>query len=90
MTLQIAIELGNISEIKRLLSEGTDINADNHKAIRYACYINDLEVIKLLLENGANIDKARKWSKIWGRTELVDYLTKQMLIEKLNDITDSN
>jgi ankyrin repeat protein len=87
MTLQTAIELGNISEIKRLLSEGADINAENELALRKACYYGHLDVVKLLLENGAKIDDAVRWSKLWRHTELVDYLTKQMLLEKLNGLS---
>jgi ankyrin repeat protein len=148
MTLNKASEVGNVEEVKRLLSKrvkaltldkslmlacwyghlevvkllvanGANIHANQNESLKMACYYGRLEIIKLLLERGASIDgnegdnavscacyyghletvkllvahgaseyfeSARKWAEFRGHKEIANYLIKQMLLEKINEL----
>ena len=56
---RIAADDGNLAEIKRLLSEGADINAqaqDGYTALMSVSFDGRLEVVKLLLDEGADVN----------------------------------
>lgn len=75
-----AAESGNLDILKRLISADSHLvncrDADNYTPLHRACYNNHTEVIKYLLENGADISaKSREgWEPLhsavhWGQTE---------------------
>jgi ankyrin repeat protein len=83
-----AIYSGNISEIKRLLSEGVDINVYNERALRIACALGEFDIIKLLVEHGAEItEQVIERSIRHGKIEVTNYLNNQLLLEKINDFS---
>ena len=50
---------GNISEVKRLIKEGVDVNTQDNEgrtALMLTSYFGQTEVTKLLLEQGADIE----------------------------------
>ena len=67
-----AIEAKNLSKVKRLISDPkVDINAknkDGYKPLHRAVIQNDLEMIRLLIENGADVNS--KEDK-YGATPLI-------------------
>jgi len=94
-TLHGAAASGNIDEIKRLLSQGTDINAQNERGqtpLQLALNSDQMEVAELLVANGANVDaidgqtgKAMLLS-VGGRKERVEFLlSKSADIEAKDD-----
>ena len=53
---RVAVNDGNLAEVKRLLNEGADINAqaqDGYTALMSVSFDGRLEVVKLLLDEGA-------------------------------------
>lgn len=54
-----ACEDGNLQEVKRLLAAGANVNANCHDVvIAVASKQGHFEVVRVLLDNGANIDAA--------------------------------
>jgi ankyrin repeat protein len=49
---------GNLQEVKRLLAAGADVNAEYHgwPPLFVASEKNRLDVVRLLLDNGANVE----------------------------------
>jgi ankyrin repeat protein len=90
MTLDDLIEKGTIEEVKKWLKKET-IYFYRNKAFVSACYYGRLEVVKLLLENGADIhhreDEAFKWAQWNKNLELVDYLNNRLLLNKINQLS---
>ncbi|MBT9536817.1 MAG: ankyrin repeat domain-containing protein, partial [Nitrospirae bacterium] len=59
--LMSAVGSGDINAVKRLLNEGADVNAkdsDNYSALMVAALDGYTEIVKLLIEKGADIDYA--------------------------------
>ena len=91
MQLHNAVLSGDIEQVKSLISDGVDINANNqlnwtplHTAVRN----NRIEIIEFLLENSANVDAvdargqtALQFAVESGQKEIVE-----LLIEKDADI----
>jgi ankyrin repeat protein len=75
---------------KLLLEHGANVHADNDDAFRLACTNGHLEVVKLLLQNGANMhvnnDISFKQAKILKKYHIVEYLNKQLLKAKLDEL----
>ena len=58
MSLYEAAEVGDLTEVKRLLERGAEIdarNGDSRTPLHAACYDGHLEVVRLLLSGGAKI-----------------------------------
>src|SRR6188508_3057891 len=54
-----AAKSGNVDEVKRLISAGTDLeirDADRRTPLMLATLGNHVEVAKMLIENGANVN----------------------------------
>lgn len=83
-----ACENNNIELIKDYIAKGFDCTADDNYTIRWASYYYHLEIVKLLLENGAdakacyNIDRKKISSinKIKKKDSLTIYLLDNNLI----------
>jgi hypothetical protein len=83
--LRRAAGAGDVAKVKELLDKGVDVNAANSyggTALAFACDRGHLEVIKLLLDRGANPDtqdtfyksKPVVWAAQKGHTEIVKLL----------------
>ncbi|NHB59475.1 ankyrin repeat domain-containing protein [Acinetobacter sp. 194] len=74
--------LGNITEVEALLESGTDVNQtddEGYSALQAAAENDNLEVVKLLVENGANVQykaeyTALELAEMAGNSEVVNYL----------------
>ena len=58
-----AAQRGDLAEVKRLISEGADVNAKNEKgspALMYACEKGHTAVVKELLAKGADVNFVHK------------------------------
>lgn len=75
-----AAESGNLDALRQLVSTTSELvncrDADDYTPLHRACYNNHTEVIKYLLENGANIfaKSSEGWEPLhsavhWGQTE---------------------
>lgn len=56
--LKSAIKKGNITEVKRLITEGADVNKVSiYSPLAFAVIEGNIEIVKLLLDNGADVNK---------------------------------
>jgi ankyrin repeat protein len=65
--LMAAIEAGDPHAVSEVLSDGADIDEedeDGHTPIMYAAYLGNMNVVKLLVENGADLNR-------WGQGDNV-------------------
>jgi ankyrin repeat protein len=89
--LNTAIRSSNLEEVKRLLSEGAT-KYEKNEALRISCVLGHLEIVKLLIENGANVhghsnyDEPLSCAIYYNKTEIITYLKNMMLLEKINDV----
>jgi hypothetical protein len=90
-----AIFMGSLKEVKRLLIEGADVHAGNDRALLNACITGNLGIVKLLVAYGANIHAhgvhnlisyTRNYNKN-GYLEVLEYLNKQLILEKINELS---
>ena len=67
-----------LDELKKLLSQGADIHADDDATLRTAAFNGHLEVVKFLITQGANIhandDEPLRWAAKYGCLEIVKFL----------------
>lgn len=98
-TVHAAVAVDDIEGVKRLLSEGADINAKDNVKYKYmtplhvACQRGNKEIAQLLIENKADIearddrwgDTALHFAAVSGHKEIV-----KLLIEKGGDIEAMN
>lgn len=84
-------ETGNVDELQKIIKHINDINKPNNKgwnAIILAAFNHHLEVVKLLLQNGANINSTNtKGTTVFmyaktkvvenGNYEILDFLLQQ-------------
>jgi len=96
-----AASVGNIDNLKSLLSVGANINIgdyDQRTALHVACGQDNLDVVLFLLSEGANINAQDKWGNtpldeaiMYCKTHIVDHLKlmgalpNTTLIENNND-----
>lgn len=54
---------GSLEDAKELIEKGADVNAHSMGStpLKRACRLNNYEMVKLLVENGADIDKEISW-----------------------------
>jgi ankyrin repeat protein len=83
----LAINKGDIGEVKRFLRHGVDVHANRDHALRYASVQGHSEIVKLLLEHGADIhasdDSSFKSACYYGHLEIV-----KLLLEHGADLYD--
>jgi ankyrin repeat protein len=76
--------------VKLLLAHGADVHAENDSSLIAACCYGRTATVKLLVAHGADIhadnDCSLECARDNGHKNVVNYLEKLMLIEKLNDI----
>jgi ankyrin repeat protein len=82
--LNDACRLGYLNVVDRLLREGDDVHYENDYALRCACLYSHLDIVKLLVSYGAEIHSN---TNILGNQEIVNYLKKQLLLEKINELS---
>jgi len=51
-----AIEQGNVNQVKNLIEDGVDVNARDGSAIYKAVYRDRLDIVKLLIDGGADVN----------------------------------
>jgi len=88
MNLVDASNSGNLEEVKRLLRDDPKSHEYKDSAFVWACYRGHVEIVKLLLEHGADVN-------VIGRLLVGDgpgsiFLKKYLLLEKLNAIDKVN
>jgi len=81
----------NLKQVVELVEKhGVDIHGRNDLAFRYACEFGYLEIVKYLVQKGANIracyENAFYKAQLNRHTEAVKYLKNRMLLEKLQTI----
>ncbi|WP_324172731.1 ankyrin repeat domain-containing protein [Sulfurimonas sp.] len=78
--LMLATYNGNFETSKMLLSYDVDINKINLRGqtpLEGVCFKGNIDIVKLLVENGANSDgKAIIYATIFGNKDIVEYLKK--------------
>jgi hypothetical protein len=88
MNLVEAVERCDIKEVKRQLRKGHVDDIDY--ALGIASFEGDLDIVKLLLDNGANIyadeDYPIRYAIQNRHQEVIDYLNKQMMLDKLKEL----
>ncbi len=81
------IQIGNYKAVKKLIEQGADVNEKSLKLtpLMYAARHNRVEILKLLITNGANLktrncngDTALKWAKMSGAKEAYMILQKAL------------
>jgi ankyrin repeat protein len=89
-----ACETGNVEEVKRLLSEGLNNAHEIYMGIRSSVVNGHVEVTNLLrialvtihINEGCDINKLLEWANLYRHLEVVEYLNKLLLLEKLNEL----
>jgi ankyrin repeat protein len=73
------IEKNNIDEVIKLLNKGADINYNNGKPLDYGIDTKDYQMVKLLLDMGANMDNGFFLSNTCenNNSEIVELLLKE-------------
>lgn len=74
--------LGNLDEVEQLLANGTDVNTadeEGYSALQAAAENDNIEVVKLLVEKGANVKykseyTALELAEMAGNIEVIEYL----------------
>ena len=57
-----AINSKKINLVRKLLNDGVDVNCIDHTGmspLQHACYKGELDIMRLLIENGANVNDQR-------------------------------
>ena len=86
-----SVKSGDYAEVKRLIAEGADVNAENKKgstALMWASGEGHPEVVRLLVDAGADVNAqnnkgytASMWASYYGQKEVA-----QLLIEAGADV----
>ena len=80
-SLITACQIGDLSQVMYLVSQGANVRASDDLVIRYASEFGHLEVVKYLVSQGADVrasdDKAIIWASAYGHLEVVKYLVSQ-------------
>ncbi len=87
LSLHEAAAVGDIEQVKSLISKGADVNAMDDRLdatpMHFAAYRGQRQVVELLIANGANVNAKNKWDRTplhgaidRGRTEIVELLRK--------------
>ena len=74
--------LGEVEEVEKLLAQGVDVNQtddEGYSALQAAAENDNLEVVKLLVAKGANVQYTTQYTALQlaemaGNSEVVDYL----------------
>lgn len=79
----------NIAAVRQMLAEGEDVNAQNvqgNTALHYAVALDDADMTRLLLENGANLNVAN--SKGWTPLKIAEKKNVQNVTVVLNEMAE--
>jgi len=89
MDLIKACKVGNLEEVKKLEGEGADIHIGREEILRWAVLEGNLELVKFLVENGADVREVNIEELVSGRKYkdvlylLLDRLSKEELMPLL-------
>ncbi|MBN0989733.1 ankyrin repeat domain-containing protein [Amphritea pacifica] len=95
--LMQAARYGDLIRLQLLLGHSSvnELNSDNNNALWFACFSDSKEAVKLLLENGADIDNqnvngatALIYSASAGKTEIVKLLLEAGADTSLTTLDD--
>jgi ankyrin repeat protein len=88
--LRSACACGQLTNVKKLLANGADVNTTSGYPLRVACLHEHPQVVKLLLANGANVHAFGDYTinLVYKRnkTEIINIINNHLLIEKINAI----
>lgn len=82
-----AIMKGDLEAVKQMISEGEDVNQKSMgmTPAQYAARYNKAEILKVLIENGANLKKrsndgytAKRYAELSNATEAMDVIENAM------------
>ena len=87
--MRIACEKDYLVAVKYFVKDcKMDIRVENDKALRYAVHYNRLNVVKFLIESGANIhalkDLALRLAAERGHLDVIKYLVEKGYYESIN------
>jgi len=71
-----AAYISNLEEIKKLINEGANINANDNKAIEWAVRHSDIKLIELLFSYGASKNKALEIAKKYDNIFILNHFKK--------------
>ena len=85
-----AARKGNAKILKLFLEAGMDVNIiDNGTALTYAVYVDNIDSVKFLLDNGADVNQSAYWGTPLGIASYKDYYKiASMLIERGADVNE--
>jgi len=84
--LMLAAQTGNVEIVKALLQKKAEVNVQKNDGLSalHLASVNSLEIVEILLENGANVDIISKiygtpiiQAAIYGRLEVVQHLIEK-------------
>lgn len=86
-SLHAAINAGDADKVRQLIREGVDVNAtltDGWRPLTLAAYHNELEIAKILIEAGADVNSGLGlWHPFQGSTPLLYALKNREFVELL-------
>jgi ankyrin repeat protein len=84
-----AINASEINGVKQALEKGADVNTGGGTCLIGAANSKNIEIVKLLIENGISLNylnNAIGWARKWECFDIVDYLTNHGRKQKLKII----
>jgi len=76
---EIALLRGDLEQLKYFIENGQDIHANGDSPLHCATRCGYVDVVKYLVENGANIDDfVIKLASDFGYVEIIEILTKKI------------
>jgi len=82
-----AVYTGNMELVKLLVTDVTEVR-DYPQLLRSACLYGRFDIVKFLItEQGAEItEEAIRWASWNGHEEVLNYLNKQLMLKKIEEI----
>jgi ankyrin repeat protein len=92
MNLINACKRNDVKEVTRLLASKTYNQKNLDEAFGWVCYGGNIQLVKLLVEHGAditsiNIKSIEMINSYEQHTEIIEYLAKKLLKRKLDEFS---